>query len=77
MNKKHRLLRGAFLLSSPAGEVVNRFTLIRKTVWGNHFWSPGWCVDTVGVNGEMIRRYVRHQEKMAQTHQQQMEWLAW
>ncbi|HCJ6112103.1 TPA: IS200/IS605 family transposase, partial [Escherichia coli] len=32
-------------------------------------------VDTVGVNEEIIRRYVRHQEKMEQTHEQQMELL--
>jgi hypothetical protein len=29
----------------------------------------------LGVNEEIIRRYVRHQEKMEQTHEQQMELL--
>ncbi|MFV9261937.1 IS200/IS605 family transposase, partial [Citrobacter freundii] len=32
---------------------------------------------TVGVNEEIIRRYVRHQEKTEQTHEQQMELLEW
>ncbi|HHA1245732.1 TPA: IS200/IS605 family transposase, partial [Enterobacter roggenkampii] len=35
----------------------------------------GYFVDTVGVNEEIIRRYVRHQEKTEQTHEQQMELL--
>jgi putative transposase len=27
------------------------------------FWAKGYCVDTVGLNGEMIQKYVRYQEK--------------
>ncbi|KLU45026.1 IS200/IS605 family transposase, partial [Klebsiella michiganensis] len=38
-------------------------------------WSRGYFVDTVGVNEEIIRRYVRHQEKTEQTYEQQMELL--
>ena len=37
--------------------------LRKKRYWGNHFWAPGYCVDTIGLNEEMIRRYVRYQEK--------------
>lgn len=55
--------------------LYNRFPHIRKKLWGNHFWSRGYFVDTVGVNEEIIRRYVRHQEKTEQTHEQQMELL--
>ncbi|MCZ5067698.1 transposase, partial [Escherichia coli] len=53
--------------------LYNRFPHIRKKLWGNHFWSRGYSVDTVGVNEEIIRRDVRHQEKMEQTHEQPME----
>ncbi len=42
---------------------------------GKPFWLWGYFVDTVGVNEEIIRRYVRHKEKMEQTHEQQMELL--
>ena len=31
--------------------------------WGNHFWAKGYCVDTVGLNAEMIRKYVKYQER--------------
>lgn len=36
--------------------------LRRKPYWGNHFWAEGYCVDTVGVNEDMIRKYVKYQE---------------
>lgn len=35
----------------------------RKPYWGNHFWARGYFVNTVGLDEEMIKRYVKHQEK--------------
>ena len=44
--------------------VFNKFRdLKEKPYWGNHFWSKGYCVDTVGLDEEMIRKYVKYQEK--------------
>ena len=37
--------------------------LKKKTYWGNHFWARGYFVNTVGINEEMIRRYVKYQEE--------------
>ena len=34
----------------------------QKPFWGNHFWSRGYFVTTVGVDEEIIKRYVKHQE---------------
>ena len=34
----------------------------KKPYWGNHFWSRGYCVSTVGLDEEKIRRYVKYQE---------------
>ena len=36
--------------------------LRQKPYWGNHLWAKGYCVDTVGLDAEMIQKYVRHQE---------------
>ena len=36
--------------------------LRRKPYWGNHFWSRGYCVTTIGLDEEKIRRYVKYQE---------------
>jgi putative transposase len=44
--------------------VFNNFReLKQKPYWGNHFWSRGYCVDTVGLDEEMIRKYLEYQEK--------------
>ena len=44
--------------------------LKNKPYWGNHFWAPGYCVDTVGVNEEMIRKYVKYQENVERKAEQ-------
>ena len=43
--------------------VFNKFRKLKeKPYWGNHFWARGYCVDTVGLDSEMIRKYVKYQE---------------
>lgn len=47
-----------------ATRLFKQFPELRgKPYWGNHFWAQGYCVDTVGVNAEMIQKYVKYQEK--------------
>ena len=36
--------------------------LKQRPYWGNHFWAEGYCIDTVGLNSEMIQKYVKYQE---------------
>jgi len=36
--------------------------LKKKLNWGNYFWSRDYFVNTVGINEEMILRYVKYQE---------------
>jgi putative transposase len=44
--------------------VLKRFSYLRqRRYWGNHFWAPGYCVDTIGLDAEMIRKYVQYQER--------------
>ena len=43
--------------------VFKRFPYLKeKPYWGNHFGARGYCVDTVGLDAEMIRKYVKYQE---------------
>ena len=43
--------------------VLNHYKKLRqKPYWGNHFWAKGYCVDTVGLDAEKIRKYVKYQE---------------
>ena len=37
--------------------------LKQRPYWGNHFWAPGYCVDTVGMDAEMIQKYIKYQER--------------
>ena len=37
--------------------------LKQKPYWGNHFWSRGYFVNTVGMDEEMIKRYVKYQHE--------------
>ena len=42
--------------------VFNRFKKIKtKRYWGNKFWARGYCVDTVGLNSDVIPKYVKYQ----------------
>ena len=44
--------------------VFNKFKELKsRTYWGNKFWARGYCVDTVGLDSEMIRKYVKYQEQ--------------
>ena len=38
-------------------------SLRQKPYWGNHFWSRGYFVSSVGLDEEMIKRYVKYQEQ--------------
>jgi putative transposase len=44
--------------------IFNKFRKLKeKPYWGNHFWARGYCVDTVGLDEEMIRKYIKYQER--------------
>ncbi len=43
---------------------IHREIMNNKRVTGLHFWSRGYCVSTVGLDEETIRKYIRDQEKM-------------
>jgi len=43
--------------------ILNKFRKLKeKPYWGNHFWARRYCVDTVGLDAEMIRKYIKFQE---------------
>lgn len=43
--------------------ILNKFRKLKKKPhWGNHLWAKGYCVDTVGLDAEKIRKYVQYQE---------------
>jgi putative transposase len=45
-------------------EIRKKFQWVRKIYYRDEFWSRGFFSSTVGVNEEVIRRYVEFQEKI-------------
>ncbi len=40
----------------------NKFDYLKKVYWGNDgIWSEGYFVSTVGINEEVIQKYIRQQ----------------
>ena len=54
----------ATLKGKTAIRMFNKFPELRKRYWGSHFWSRGYYVNTVGRNEEMIREYIKNQDKL-------------
>ena len=44
----------------------------KRQFTGMHFWAPGYCVSTIGLNEEEIREYVKNQEKHEREEQGQL-----
>ena len=54
-------------------KLFNQFRDLReKPYWGNHFRSKEYRVDTLGLDSEMIRKYIRYQEKK-ETQMEQLQ----
>ena len=52
------------LKGKSAIRMFNKFPELRQRYWGSHFWSRGYYVNTVGKNEEMIRQYIKDQDKL-------------
>jgi len=47
-----------FLKGKSAIKLFDRHLELKKRYWGRHFWAKGYCVSTVGLNEEQIKKYV-------------------
>ena len=45
--------------------------LRQKLCWGNHFWARGYFASTIGLDEQVIRRYVRYLEKEEKREEKQ------
>ncbi len=43
---------------------IHREVLRNRRVTGLHFWARGYCVSTVGLDEDTIRKYIREQEEL-------------
>lgn len=54
---------GSFLKGKRAIKIFDKHIGLKRRYWGRHFWAKGYCVSTVGLSEEQIRKYVRWQLK--------------
>jgi len=47
--------------------------LKEKPYWGNHFWARGYFVSTVGIDEDVIKRYVKYQEEQEKKVEDQQQ----
>ena len=52
-----------YLKGKLALRVFDRFPQLRKRYWGQDVWARGYCVSTVGLDEDRIRKYVKWQTK--------------
>ena len=52
-----------YLKGKLALRMFHHYERLGKRYWGRHLWSRGYCVSTVGLNEDEIRKYVKWQEK--------------
>ena len=50
-----------FVKGKSALKVFDLHAELKRRYWGRHFWAKGYCVSTIGLAEDQIRKYVRWQ----------------
>ena len=58
-----------YLKDKLALRLFSQFEYLGKRYWGRHLWTRGYCVSTIGLDEEKIRKYVKWQEKREKEHE--------
>ena len=43
--------------------LFQQYESLGRRYWGRHLWARGYCVSTIGLDEEKIRKYVQWQER--------------
>ena len=52
-----------YLKGKSAISIARKFKSRQRNFNGEHFWARGYFVSTVGLDEQMVRDYIREQEK--------------
>ena len=64
-----------YLKGKSAISIGRKFKGRQKNFDGEHFWARGYFVSTVGLDEEIVRKYIREQEKNDElSEQQKFDW---
>jgi len=61
-----------YLKGKLALRLFEKYEYLGRRYWGRHLWSRGYCVSTIGLDEDKIRKYVKWQEqqdKKSESHQ--------
>jgi putative transposase len=64
-----------FLKGKLSIRLFQRYERLGHKYWGRHLWARGYCVSTIGLDEDKIRKYVQwqeQQEKKAERSQLQL-----
>ncbi len=59
-----------FMKGKSAISIARNFLGRKRNFTGESFWARGYFVSTVGLDEEVVREYIRHQEKEDQRLEQ-------
>jgi putative transposase len=52
-----------YLKGKMALRLFQQYESLGRRYWGRHLWARGYCVSTIGLDEEKIRKYVQWQEQ--------------
>ena len=61
---KHSVALAIGFIKGKSAVRIHRQILGKKKVTGLHFWSRAYCVSSVGLDEETIRKYIREQDAL-------------
>ena len=64
-----------YLKGKLALRLFQQYEQLGKRFWGRHLWATGYCVSTIGLDEDKIRKYVKwqeQQEKQAELSQRRL-----
>jgi len=56
-----------YLKGKLALRLFQHYEHLGRRYWGRHLWARGYCVSTIGLDEEQIRKYVKWQEQRERT----------
>jgi len=59
-----------FLKGKSAIRIFRDYLRVKRNFTGRHCWARGYCVSTVGLDEQTIRKYIRNQEHEEQRQEQ-------
>ncbi len=59
-----------YLKGKSAIRIFRDYLQVKRNFTGCHFWARGYCVSTVGLDEQMIREYIKNQEREEKRQEQ-------